>query len=71
MRMTLRRLVLTVTAALGVVGLAACASSSHKSVRSYEYRDDGRPERAERADDELTDEYQMVSPGEMVVDPGR
>ncbi len=46
-------------------GAMGCASSSHLSVRTYEYRDDGQvPTQAPQG--ELTSEYQMQSPGEMV-----
>lgn len=60
--------------ALGLLILAtACQTSSRKSVRTYDYRDDGRPPgAAERTQQDADDgEYHMVSPGEMVVDPGR
>jgi len=54
-----------------LVGVAGCETSSHKSVRTYDYRDEGRPtERANEAE-EQDSEHHMVSPGEMVVDPGR
>jgi hypothetical protein len=53
-----------------LVGLAGCETSSHKSVRTYDYRDEAQaPE--QRPQEELNSEYQMVSPGEMVVDPNR
>jgi len=56
--------------AVSLIGAAACETSSHKSVRTYDYNDQGRaPER--KPDEGLNSEYQMVSPGEMVVDPKR
>ena len=56
-----------------MIGVAGCETSSHKSVRTYDYNDEGRtPKRADaRENDELNSEYQMVSPGEMVVEPRR
>ena len=41
-----------------------CQTSSHKSIRTYEYSDEPHPVRS--TDDELTSEPQMQSPGEMV-----
>ena len=53
------------------LGLTACATSSHKSVRTYDYNDEGRPApeatQTERQIDE--GEYHMVAPGEMVGNP--
>ena len=58
---------LALTAVLGVTG---CETSSHKSVRTYDYHDEAQaPE--QRPQEERDSEYHMVSPGEMVVDPGR
>lgn len=48
-----------------VVGMMGCQSSSHKSVRTYDYRDDGKAP-AQTTEQELDSEYQMQSPGEMV-----
>ncbi len=57
------------TGAAALIGVAGCETSSHKSVRTYDYNDQGRPtERANEAE-EQDSEYHMVSPGEMVVDP--
>lgn len=50
-----------------VGGSLACATSSHKSVRVYEYDDE--PPRDRQMDNQLDSEYKMVSPGEMVA-PG-
>lgn len=78
MRNILNTTRLLLAGALALVASGACASHSHKSVRTYDYReDDGSDERTDRAQQpsELTSEYQMVSPGEMqspgkpVVDP--
>ncbi len=41
-----------------------CATSSHKSVRTYEYTDEPAQKRSES--DELDSEYKMQSEGEMV-----
>jgi len=56
-----------------LIGAAACETSSHKSVRTYDYNDEGRPvdRTGAREKQELNSEYQMVSPGEMVVEPRR
>ena len=54
------------TTAMGAVCLvgfcAGCETSSHKSVRTYEYNDQPRPAQVTQEEPE----YQMVSPGEMV-----
>ncbi len=61
--------ILTLVAALGF-GLAAtgCQSSSYSSERTYEYSNE--PVGRQADEPPLTDEYQMVSPGEMQ-SPGR
>lgn len=58
----------------GVVGLVAvgCQSSSVRTHRSYEYNGSSPPppqkqEPTER--EELESDYEMVQPGEMVVEP--
>jgi len=57
-----------VLAGLVLFSTAGCETSSHKSVRMYEYDDGRRP--AERTSDpavsEESGEWEMVSPGEMV-----
>jgi len=71
MRNPIRSLMLAAACGAFAVTLAACATSSHKSVRTYDYNDEGKPapkaEETERQVDE--GEYHMVSPGEMVVEP--
>ena len=61
------------TAACGVatLGLATCATSSHKSVHTYDYNDEGKPAAQAAETERQVDEgeYHMVSPGEMAVDP--
>ncbi|MGB2984567.1 MAG: hypothetical protein WBE26_01680 [Phycisphaerae bacterium] len=58
------RFCLVVIGTAGFLGwIAGCATSSHTSVRTYEYSDE-RPERPTH--DESDSEYQMQSPGEMV-----
>ena len=70
MRTALRLSLCLLMGAAALIGAAACESSSHKSVRTYDYNDQGRvPE--QKAKEELDSEYRMVSPGEMVVDPHR
>ena len=54
--------------AVALMGATACETSSHKSVRTYDYNDEGRAPEQKR-NEELNSEYQMVSPGEMVVEP--
>ena len=56
--------------ALGLM-LTACATSSHKSVSTYDYNDEGKPaQQAAEAEREVDDgQYHMVAPGEMVVEP--
>lgn len=51
--------------------LTACATSSHKSVSTYDYNDQGRSaQQAAETEREVDDgQYHMVAPGEMVVDP--
>ncbi len=44
-------------------GSPGCKTSSHTSVRTYEYNDE--PQRDRQKDDQLDSEYKMVSPGEM------
>jgi hypothetical protein len=49
-----------------------CATSSHKSVHTYEYKDQGHPAEkpeAQAETEEAEGEYHMVSPGQMVVEP--
>ena len=59
------RLCVCLFVAASLIGMSAgCASSSHKSVRVYEYDDE--PPRDRQVDDQLDSEYKMVSPGEMV-----
>ncbi len=54
-------------AAVALIGFAAgCATSSHKSVRTYEYDENPPPERQEES--ESGSDYEMTSPGEMVVE---
>ena len=68
MRKTPRYALCWLTGAAALIGAAGCETSSHKSVRTYDYNDQGRaPQR--QPDEELNSEYQMVSPGEMVVEP--
>lgn len=56
-------------AAVCVAGLAVgCETSSHKSVRTYEYNDQPPPEKRSQSD-ELDSEYKMQSEGQMVA-PG-
>lgn len=70
MRTALRHTLCLLMGAVALMGAAACETSSHKSVRTYDYSDQGRaPE--QKPQEELNSEYQMVSPGEMVVDPHR
>jgi hypothetical protein len=65
----------TLAAILGSAVLLGCATSSHKSVRTYEYDDrpsgqrTSRPSETERVED--SGEWQMAAPGEMVVEPRR
>ena len=70
MRTALRHTLCLLMGAVALVGAAACESSSHKSLRTYSYNDDGK-EPEKKPQEELNSEYQMVSPGEMVVDPHR
>ena len=70
MRRTWRHSLCLLTGAAALIGAVCCETSSHKSVRTYDYSDQGQaPER--QPDKELNSEYQMVSPGEMVVEPRR
>ena len=72
MRLTCRISCFVCGCAMLLGGGLGCATSSHKSVQTYDYRDDGRtPEKVEAEPEESESEYHMVSPGEMVVDPGR
>ena len=67
--MKIRALTLSVTVALGLAfTLAGCARSSHRSLSTYEYNEE--PARAEQKPPQqaTSSEYQMVSPGEMVVE---
>ena len=70
MRGTWRVALFLLMGAAVLIGAAACETSSHKSVRTYSYNDDGK-EPEKKPQEELNSEYQMVSPGEMVVDPHR
>jgi len=59
-----------ILAALTIVASGACASHDHKSVRTYDYREDDDAQRPSQSDpragrSEPSSEYQMVSPGEM------
>ena len=60
---------------LALVMALGCETSSHKSVRTYEYSDQPRgqrtsqPTETERVED--SGDWQMTAPGEMVVDPKR
>lgn len=56
--------------AIALIGAVGCETSSHKSVRTYDYNDQGRAAE-QKPEEELNSEYQMVSPGEMVVEPRR
>lgn len=60
-----------VAAGMTILACGACASHSHKSVRTYDYseEDDRQPQAQSEKPSELNSEYQMVSPGEMVVEP--
>jgi len=53
--------------------VTGCQSSSHKSVRSYDYNeeppDSRRAAQMEPEREEEEGDWKMVSPGEMVVDP--
>ena len=70
MRRTWRPIFCWFVGAVALIGAAGCETSSHKSLRTYDYNDQGRaPE--QKPKEELNSEYQMVSPGEMVVDPRR
>lgn len=70
MRTALKHTLCMVAGAIALIGATACETSSHKSVRTYDYNDQGQaPEQKPR--EELDSEYQMVSPGEMVVEPRR
>ena len=61
----MRRYVRVAMTALLAAGLAVgCASSSHKSVRTYEYDEEPPPE--QKQPEVGSAEYEMVSPGEMV-----
>ena len=61
----MRKYVRIATAALMAAGLAVgCASSSHKSVRTYEY--DEKPPPEQKQPEVGSSQGEMVSPGEMV-----
>jgi len=63
------------------IGLAGCETSSHRSVRTYEYSNepprarqtdpdpDPAPDRPSEGDWEMVSPGEMASPGQMVVDP--
>ncbi len=59
--------VIVVCLAAGLSVGVGCKSSSHKSVRTYEYNNEPKqPDpHARQRSDELDSEYKMVSPGEM------
>jgi len=64
-----RALTLSVAVALGLAfTLAGCARSSHRSVRTYEYNEEAGRTEQEQPQQATSSEYQMVSPGEMVVE---
>lgn len=63
MRRYLNAIAFAIAALCLVVGSPGCESSSHSSVRTYEYSDE--PQRDRQQDDQLDSEYKMVSPGEM------
>ena len=74
MRIWLRSAGCVVAVVACTVGMLGCETSSHKSVRTYEYSDDGRapaqaPEQELDSDYQMQSPGQMVSPGTMVVDP--
>jgi len=52
-------------AVLFIAGLVVgCETSSHKTIRTYQYNDEPPPKRSQS--DELDSEYKMQSEGEMV-----
>jgi len=62
------------------VALAGCQHSSHSTVSTYEYSEEGRTERPDYADEIVREpspsEYHMAAPGQMaspgeMVPPGR
>ena len=60
---------LSVTVALGLAfTLAGCARSSHRSLKTYEYNEEPAPSEQKQPQQATSSEYQMVSPGEMVVE---
>jgi len=64
MQRWLRLSVCVITVVSLAIGPLGCRTSSHKSVRIYEY--DDQPQEDRQQSDELDSEYKMVSPGEMV-----
>lgn len=70
MRKTWRQAFCLLIGAASLIGAAGCETSSHKSVRTYDYNDQGQAAE-QKPEKELNSEYQMVSPGEMVVEPRR
>ncbi len=61
---------------LVLAAATGCATSSHKSVRTYDYSEEpprgrqaSQPTETERVED--AGDWQMAAPGEMVVDPKR
>jgi len=70
---TLRSNLLTLSSCtLASLLTLGCATSSHKSVRTYDYNDKGRPvekPQAQAEAEEAEGEYHMVAPGEMVIEP--
>jgi len=72
MKVFLKRLS-TLAVCLSILVMMGCESSSHKSVRTYEYR--GDPGRAHETARPVSEEYEMEAPGEMaspgtMVSPG-
>ena len=67
--MKTKSLALSVTVALGLAfTLAGCARSSHRSVKTYEYNEEAGRTEQKQPQQATSSEYQMVSPGEMVVE---
>ncbi len=63
------RLLGIASACVVVMGfLPACETSSHKSVKTYEYNDDPPPEKRSESK-ELDSDWKMESEGEMTGDP--
>ena len=67
----MRKYVRIATTVMMAAGLAVgCASSSHKSVRTYEYDEEPPPEQRQKevggSEGEMVSPGEMVGPGEMV-----